>query len=118
MGRMRTSANKFGPERDGASAVCEPVCESEPNSAAELPQPSAERAPSGRFQPGNSVGARTQFQKDNTRALRHGGRSRRAAAALLPGQQAIRAALIEKRSAIVADLGGGDSLTTIAADEV
>lgn len=51
-------------------------------------------------------------------ALRHGGRSRLVAALGTPEQADARAALAERTSAIVADLGGHEALTALAAGMV
>jgi hypothetical protein len=58
------------------------------------------------------------FQPGNTAALKGGLHSPRAVAALLPGQEEIRAALADKRAAVVADLGGEQQLSSIARAEV
>jgi hypothetical protein len=76
--------------------------------------PSEERQPAranqdpvtGRWLPGNTVAVKT------------GLRSERAALALLPGQEEIRATLADKRAAVIADLGGEDDLSEIARGEV
>lgn len=81
--------------------------------------PSVELRTSGRFTAASSkVGERTRFQPGNPGQWRHGLRSARAAAALLPGQEAIRAAMLERRAAVVADLGGPDELSQVASDEI
>lgn len=51
----------------------------------------------------------------NTASLRHGGRSARVLAGLMPEQAEAKAALEERVAAIVADLGGPEALTAIAA---
>jgi hypothetical protein len=61
---------------------------------------------------------RGQFLPGNTAALRHGGRSVRVLAGLMPEQAEARAALAERMAAIVADLGGPEALTTLAAGMV
>src|SRR5438093_1135346 len=64
-----------------------------------IPEPSAETVTAGRDASGH-------FAPGNTAALKHGLRSERAALALLPGQEAARAALADLRREWLDDLGG------------
>ena len=68
--------------------------------------PSAKPPVSGRFQPGNTL------------ALKHGLRSARVQAGLMPEQAEARAALAERVAAIVADLGGKDGLSALALGQI
>lgn len=62
--------------------------------------------------------AHGRFTTGNAAALRHGGRSRRVQAGLMPEQAEARAALSERVNAIVSDLGGPDALSAIAVGQV
>jgi len=81
------------------SAVCEPLRERSTASDA----PSGEPAPSGRDAAG-------RFTAGNVASLKHGQRSEREGAELMPSLAAV---LAEKESAIVADLGGAAHVSEI-----
>jgi hypothetical protein len=57
---------------------------------------------------------RTRFQPGHTLSMKHGGRSKRVAALELPEQAEARAALRERVASILVDLGGVESLSTLA----
>src|ERR1039457_1893858 len=69
-------------------------------------EPPASGQNPGRLQPGNVA------------ALRHGGRSVRVAAGLMPEQAEARAALADRVATIVNSLGGADALSPLAIDMV
>jgi hypothetical protein len=74
-------------------------------------EPFAENRASGRD-------SRGRFAAGNVVALKHGGRSVRVRAALLPEQRGRFETLAIRRAAIVADLGGEEAVSTIKADLV
>jgi len=103
------------------------------NPTVTVPEPFAESPSNGPIvgatqpdsQPGHpsaqlptSAPANGRFQPGNTAALRHGGRSALVAAGLMPQQAEAAAALAERVAAIVADLGGREALTALAAGMV
>ncbi|MEO8677425.1 MAG: hypothetical protein ABI665_00170 [Vicinamibacterales bacterium] len=77
-------------------------------------QPSLQpAAPSGET-PTSAPSGDGRFQPGNRAALRHGARSARVAAGLMPEQAEAAAALGARVAAIVADLGGPEGLSALA----
>lgn len=70
-------------------------------------------APKGETQAHGPVARDGRFQPGNTLSLRHGGRSARVAAGLMPEQAEAAAALAARVAAIVADLGGADDTSAL-----
>ena len=72
----------------------------------------------GPVRPGEQSLNRGQFRPGNMAGFKHGGRSARVQAGLMPEQAEARAALRERVAAIVADLGGTDTLSALAVGQV